>query len=345
MEWVVTVGRTVDEAKDAALDQLGVDEEDAEFEILEEPKPGLFGRIRGEARVRARIRPTVPRPKVERRDKRRRGSSSSSSSSNGKGKGRGGRGREQAPATDGATDAAAEAEETGAGAPEAPVEAETQAAGGGRGPQGRGRGRRGGQSASGAAKTTTADRDDVPAASGTDENEANDASAASTTSPGGADMSENTLTLEEQSAIVVEFLDGLLDAFGTEGQTTVERVDDENVEIRVDGDDLGLLIGPKGNTLSAVQELSRTVVQRRAAHAEGRVRIDIGGYRQRRREALERFTIQVAEDVKSSGVQKALEPMHPADRKVVHDVANTIDGVRTVSEGEEPRRRVVIIPD
>ena len=57
MEWVETTGKTVEEAKDAALDQLGVDEQDAEFEVIEEPRTGLFGRTRGEARVRARVRP------------------------------------------------------------------------------------------------------------------------------------------------------------------------------------------------------------------------------------------------------------------------------------------------
>src|SRR5579862_1157698 len=63
MEWVETTGRTVEEAKDAALDQLGVDETDAEFVVVSEPRPGLFGRMRGEARVRARVAPTSPRPK------------------------------------------------------------------------------------------------------------------------------------------------------------------------------------------------------------------------------------------------------------------------------------------
>ena len=70
MEWVETTGRSVDEAKDLALDQLGVDEQDAEFEVVEEPRTGLFGRTRGEARVRARVRPRTPRPKVERRERR-----------------------------------------------------------------------------------------------------------------------------------------------------------------------------------------------------------------------------------------------------------------------------------
>src|SRR6202035_3722702 len=63
MEWVETTGRTIEEDKEAALDQLGVDETDAEFIVVAEPRAGLFGRMRGEARVRARVRPTSPRPK------------------------------------------------------------------------------------------------------------------------------------------------------------------------------------------------------------------------------------------------------------------------------------------
>src|ERR1700686_4586950 len=79
MEWVETTGRTIEEAKDAALDQLGVDEADAEFEILEEAKLGLFGRLRAEARVRARVRPTTPRPKEDRHRRRRRPASDGTS--------------------------------------------------------------------------------------------------------------------------------------------------------------------------------------------------------------------------------------------------------------------------
>jgi len=71
MEWVETVAKTVVEAREMALDRLGVGEDDAEFEVLEEPKAGLFGRVRGEARVRARIRPTAVRPKQDRRSRNR----------------------------------------------------------------------------------------------------------------------------------------------------------------------------------------------------------------------------------------------------------------------------------
>ena len=71
MEWVETTGRTVEEAKKSALDQLGVAESEAEFEIISEPKIGLFGRLKEEARVRARIQPRYPRPKGDRRDRKR----------------------------------------------------------------------------------------------------------------------------------------------------------------------------------------------------------------------------------------------------------------------------------
>ena len=75
-----------------------------------------------------------------------------------------------------------------------------------------------------------------------------------------------------------------------------------------------------------------------------RLAVDVGGYRQRRVEALRRFSLQVAEQVTETGLPKALEPMAAADRKVVHDALNEVDGVRTASEGEEPYRRVVILP-
>jgi len=142
-----------------------------------------------------------------------------------------------------------------------------------------------------------------------------------------------------------EFIEGLLGSFGAKFELERRDLDEDTVEIAVTGDDLGMLIGPRGQTLTAVQELARTVVQRRAPGARTRILVDISGYRMARREALERFTQEVAGQVKASGVARVLEPMSPPDRKVVHDTANSIDGVSTSSEGEEPRRRVVIIPD
>jgi len=263
VEWVETTGRTVEEAKDAALDQLGVDEHDAEFEVLEEAKSGLFGRLRQEARVRARVRPTRPRPKLDRRDRRRRGEGAS-----GGGAGAGG---ESAPASTKSAPAPAPAKTTGA----KPMQ---------------------------------------------------------------------DLDLDAQAALVRSFLEGLVDAFDAEARVRIELVDEETIEAHLDGSDLGLLIGPKGNTLQAVQELARAILQKDGPGG-ARLRVDVGGYRERRKEALERFTHQVAEQVLASGSPTSLEPMSPADRKIVHDTVNEIDGVRTTSEGEEPRRRVVILPD
>lgn len=308
MEWVETTGRTIEEAKDAALDQLGVDEQEAEFEILEEPKAGLFGRVRREARVRARVRPTRPRPKVERRDRRRKGTERKGAGERTEGGAAGGsggrsRGGEQGPA--GAPTKRTVAPASGHDVSrDAPATADAPA----RGEQERAR------------RKATPQRE-------------------------GDEMTDDVVSVATQADLTVEFLEGLLAAFGVDAEITTTQPDEDVIEVEVNGGDLGLLIGPKGHTYAAVQELARTYVQRKASgRHQGKVRLDIGGYRRRRREALARFASQVAADVLSSGVQKALEPMSPADRKVVHDTVNEIDGVSTLSEGQEPNRRVVIVP-
>ncbi len=316
MEWVETTGSTTAEAKDAALDQLGVDEQDAEFEVLEEAKSGLFGLTRREARVRARVRPTSPRPKVERRDRRKKattGGARKSSTSSGTGSGR-------KPKAE--TPSASDAEDNG----EVPASFDADA------PAATGR--------------STRSRRTPPTPRRSPKSETKTSPANGDNQQEGTPMTSDDATVEEQAEIIAEFVGGLVEAYGLVGEVTHEQIDDETIELQVDGDDLGLLIGPKGQTLAAIQELSRTVVQRRASGTHhGRVRLDVSGYRQRRREALARFAVQVADDVKSSGVQKALEPMNAADRKVVHDTINEIDGVRTMSEGEDQRRRVVILPE
>ena len=121
-------------------------------------------------------------------------------------------------------------------------------------------------------------------------------------------------------------------------------VDDDAIEVRVEGSELGLLVGPKGATLSAIEELTRAVVQREAGGQAARVRVDVAGYRAKRRVALEAFTRKVVDEVLDSGEERAMEPMGSIDRKTVHDTVNDIDGVETTSEGEDPRRYVVIRP-
>lgn len=321
MEWVETTGKTVEEAKDAALDQLGVDEQDAEFEVVEEPRTGLFGRTRGEARVRARVRPTQPRPKVERRDRRGKASGRSGKPGVRRRDGAGG-GRAASDGTGGRLDAKDEAASAppGAGEPSAASRGGSDAARPQAGGRDRNRGRRGGGRAGNG--RAAGDHDDEQEST----------------------MSETELA--EQGEVVRGFLVDLLDAFGLDGEVTATPAEEGAVELAVAGGDLGLLIGPKGATLQAIQELSRSVLQRQLpGESHARIRVDVGGYRARRKEALEGFVRQIAEEVRSSGGQKALEPMSPPDRKVVHDAVNDIDGVHTISEGEDTRRRVVIIPD
>ncbi|HWJ63895.1 MAG TPA: RNA-binding cell elongation regulator Jag/EloR [Acidimicrobiales bacterium] len=292
MQWVETTGRTIEDAKEAALDQLGIDESEAEFEVIEEPKTGLFGRPRGEARIRARVVPKAPRPKQERRPRRQKGGGKDRSSNE-------------------------------AAAPVA-VDDAPAAAGESTGSSGGGNRRGGGRKRSGS----------------------NGGGRPAKNQQEGNQMTDEEVPVSDQADIITEFLEGLLGALGAEGTVTRTEVDEETIELGVEGDDLGLLIGPKGQTLTAVHELSRTVLQRRATGRHvGRVRIDIGGYRQRRQEALARFVRQQAEAVISEGSARALEPMNSADRKVVHDTVNEIDGVETVSEGADPDRRVVIVPE
>ena len=319
MEWVEVTGKTLEEAKEAALDQLGVDEADAEFEILEEPRPGLFGRFRSEARVRARVLPTAPRPKVERRERRRRDGGRS------RGDGRSRQGERSGGGSSGSKGEGGDRRPSGRGGGRGP-----SGGGGGRSESGgRGDGGQGGRQGGGRRKP--AER-----ASGSDDRREE------------SEMSErepvDEATLAEQGDAAKEFVEGLCTEFGLEVDVAVRMLDDEAVEVAVTGNDLGVLIGPKGQTLQAVQELTRTVVQRQLSARGGRVLVDVAGYRAKRRAALEEFTRGIATQVKDSGVAKVLEPMTPPDRKVVHDTVNDIDGVSTTSEGEEPNRRVVIMP-
>ncbi len=278
MQWVETTGKTVEEALDAALDRLGVGEDDAEWLVLEEPRPGLFGRLRGEARLRVRVRPTTPRPKVDRRDRKRRS------------------GR----------DASAPASTNGNGST-------TEASG---------------RSATKTPRATTEAPSEQPPAKRPSREET---------------PVSDPAQLEREREIATEFVDGLVSAFGLDGEVAT-TMDDDEIEVGVEGDDLGLLIGPRGQTLAAVQELTRTVVHRAMPERSGWLRVDVSGYRQRRKEALERFTLQVAGEVVASGERRMLEPMGAADRKIVHDAAQNVEGVTTLSEGEEPHRRVVITP-
>ena len=152
------------------------------------------------------------------------------------------------------------------------------------------------------------------------------------------------VALEEQAEVGTDFLKRLVAEFGLDAQVELANPDEDTVELQLSGPDLGILIGPKGATLLAIQNLTRTVVFNETGANNGHINVDIGGYRQKRTEALVRFANQVADRVKETGARTVLEPMSSIDRKVVHDTISGIEGVSTISEGEEPRRRVVVLP-
>lgn len=157
------------------------------------------------------------------------------------------------------------------------------------------------------------------------------------------DTDAEDVDIEAQAERAAGFTKTLVDAMGLSGSVSA-RVDDDTVLVAVDGEGLGLLVGPRGSTLAAIEELVRAVVQHGLSGRSARLRVDVGGYRERRREALAAFARQVAAEVRDTQVERGLEPMSSPDRKVVHDTVADIEGVATSSEGEEPRRRVVISP-
>jgi spoIIIJ-associated protein len=282
MEWVETTGKTVDEAMDRALAHLGVHRDDAEVEVLEEPKAGLFGRVRGEARVRARVRPSGPRPKRSRRSGE----------------------RNDRPRSSGGRNDRAHTERK----PEREVRRDSE---------------------------RSAPRSSAPKAEKSKKVLSKEDS-----------MAEG-ISLAEQGSIAKEFLVGLLLSMDIKAEVSIKELDEETVELSVNADpptELGVLVGPRGTTLQALQEVTRTVVQSKSPSRTDRILVDVAQYRERRVAALGRFARQVAQEVVETGEERALEPMSAADRKAVHDALSEQEGVATRSEGEDPRRFVVVAP-
>ena len=293
MEWVETTAKSVDEAKELALDELGVVADEAEFEVLETPRPGLFGRIRGEARVRARVRPTPVRPKQERRRGRRGDAPAGTPPA--------------ATSTPNGEEAAGSADDRPS-RPQPPPPASRRPP-----PDQRARSRDDGRGRAHQRRVAPQE----PAAEPVDIDRVRDAA--------------------------LEFVGGLTGAFGFDTSVDAE-VDGTEIEVRVSGESLGLLIGPGGRTLLSIQDLARVAAQRRLGDHETRLRVDVAGYREKRKVALQKFASQVAEQVRESGVARSLDAMPSADRKVLHDALAELDGVSSRSEGEEPNRRVVVTP-
>lgn len=149
-----------------------------------------------------------------------------------------------------------------------------------------------------------------------------------------------TLSLDEQANVTREFLEGLVEAFGLEGSVSTS-IEDDVIIADVQGDQTEAMVGVRGSVRSAIHELTRTVLQRYSKDT-ARIRLDIAGYAERRRKALSIYAEQLIEQLIEEGGEIMLEPMSPADRKVIHDAAGAHERVSSYSEGEPPRRYVVL---
>jgi spoIIIJ-associated protein len=166
--------------------------------------------------------------------------------------------------------------------------------------------------------------------------------------PGGDDDSADSAQappvvadLEQEGEIAADYIEGLLDVADLDGDIDMD-VEGDRAVVSVVGATLDELVGRRGEVLEALQELTRLAVHQQTGNRT-RMMLDVGGYRQRRRTELAEAGHNAAEEVRRTGQPKRLWPMNPFERKVVHD-AVAAAGLRSESEGEEPDRRVVVLP-
>ena len=148
---------------------------------------------------------------------------------------------------------------------------------------------------------------------------------------------------KEQLSISIDFLKGLLNEFGLDGDV-LGRIEEKNLVVEVKGEQTEALVGEKGFIIRSIHELTRTVIQRKTG-AGTRLRLDIADYANKRKEALtiyaERLCVQILDD----NQEVMLEPMNSVDRKTLHDAASEMEGIYSYSEGKEPYRSVVLAPE
>ncbi len=307
MEWIETTGSTVDEAKDRALDRLGIAEDDMQFEIIEEGSNSLFRLKRKEARLRARVKPVNTRPKqTDRRSRTKKQAGNNKKSSGNSVRNKNKNTQPQKADTKGKNQKNLKSNKTSTNVTD------------------------------GSKK-----RDNDMQSSKKGKHRSNSELKKSVS----GDVKKNTMDLEEQAEITEDFVAGLLEKMGLQARV-VSSIEDNRAIVQAQGLNLGLAIGPRGETVRAITQLSHTMIQRLSdGEAEGKLTVDIGGYRERRRTFLAEFAVNQANEVLDEGQSVALDPMNASDRKVVHDAISEVEGVTTRSEGSDYDRHVVILVD
>src|SRR6266542_7073629 len=147
--------------------------------------------------------------------------------------------------------------------------------------------------------------------------------------------------LVREGDIAADYLERFLDIIDYDGDIDLD-VENDRAIVAIVGSDLQPLVGRNGETLDALQELTRLAVQQQTGE-RSRLMLDVSGHRQARRAQLRTLAEATVRRVLESGEEVKLAPMNPFERKVVHDTVSAIDGVRSESEGEEPQRRVVVL--
>ena len=160
--------------------------------------------------------------------------------------------------------------------------------------------------------------------------------------PEGSPPVSGARLLEREGDLAADYLETLLDITDLDGDLDMD-IEGDRATVDIVGEGLTALVGSEGETLDALQELTRLAVHRETG-VRSRLMLDIGGFRARRRSELRQVGGDVAGAVRETGTAKALQPMTPFERKVVHDAIAEIGGVRSESEGEEPNRFVVVHP-
>jgi spoIIIJ-associated protein len=159
----------------------------------------------------------------------------------------------------------------------------------------------------------------------------------------GSGVPRGEALLVQEGDVAGDYLERLLDILDVDGDIDLD-VEGDRASVAIVGGRLNDLIGPDGATLEALQELTRLAVAQ-STGVRSRLMLDVGGFRAKRRTDLTALAGETARRVADSGQPERLSPMNPFERKVVHDVIAGVAGVHSESEGEEPNRRVVVLPD
>ena len=321
MEWIETTGSTVDEAKDRALDRLGIAEDDMEYEVLEEGSNSLFRIKRKDARLKARVKPISAKPKFDRRNRNRKQNNDQ----------RKRKSTEKSSNTNKEINKNANSKKSNKNSGEASTSNRKEVKN-----QSDNRKSKVLNDAEGSKKRDT---------KGKSSKQKKPFDSKAVLNGDNKNVEIKKMNLETQAEITEEFVKGILDRMGLESRV-VTSIEEDRAVVQAQGLNLGLAIGPRGETVRAITQLAHTMIQRMSdGEAEGSITVDIGGYRERRRSFLAEFAAGQAEEVLKDGLACSLDPMNASDRKVVHDAVSEIDGVTTKSEGSDYDRYVVILID